>query len=100
MQVVVDGSGTVTLADAGNFKSFSVHAAPGVDLTRALRGVAELEGAGHAWVREAWLLEQLGRQAPAADWQAGFAAMAAYARKKGWMREEPAAIRAHVELGA
>lgn len=34
-----------------------------------------------------------------ADWEDGFAGMLAYADRKGWLTDDGAAVRAHVELG-
>ncbi|BBG03406.1 MULTISPECIES: hypothetical protein [Pseudonocardia] len=33
------------------------------------------------------------------DWEDGFAGMLAYADRKGWLTDDGAAVRAHVEIG-
>lgn len=99
MQVLVNPDFHVALVDAGNFKAFDIRVEGDSDparLTKALHGIAELEGEQHAWVDESWLLEQLARHAPAHDWREAFDAMTTYARTKGWVRDNPTAIRAHL----
>ena len=54
------------------------------------------EGDGSVWVQQAWLRDQAGRYTDAA-WMAGFDAMVAYARGKGWVTPGNGAIRAHIE---
>ena len=69
MQVQVNSDLDVVLADSGNFTSFDLRVASGVEqshLARALQGIAELDGDRHAWVRESWLTGELTRAPPSA----------------------------------
>jgi hypothetical protein len=83
-----------------DMRSFKIVAGPGLEseaaLRAALEGVAELISEREAWVSQAWVRRASGRDA-ADEWQRGFQAMLAYAGKKGWVREEDGAIRAHIE---
>jgi hypothetical protein len=95
MLVRVAADGAVTLEEADNFRRFSVGAAPGAPLARALEGIARLEGEAHAWVSPA-ALRRLAPQAAQPDWEEGFGQMLAYAASKGWTDAE-GAVRAHIE---
>ncbi|VTU46476.1 hypothetical protein SRS16P3_00188 (plasmid) [Variovorax sp. SRS16] len=54
------------------------------------------EGEQHVWVDESWLRRELARASPVPDWEQKYESMLAYARSKGWVRERPLAIRAHI----
>jgi hypothetical protein len=102
MRILVKNNLDVVLVEADNFNEFDLCVEPGTDrssLAPALRGIADPEGDDHAWVHEAWLLQQLPRLATAAGWRASFDAMSRYAQKKGWTRDDPDAIRAHIVSG-
>lgn len=66
-------------------------------LAEEQQGRIEFAGEEHAWVSTAWLIGAAGRVSP--EWRQGFDAMLAFAASKGWVREEPPAIRAHVVWG-
>lgn len=95
MLLRVAADGTVTLEEADNFRRFSVGAAPGAPLARALDGIARLEGETHAWISPAGL-RRLAPQAGQPEWEDGFGKMLAYAASKGWTDAE-GAVRAHIE---
>jgi hypothetical protein len=57
-------------------------------------GVARVEE--HVWIRIDTLRELAG-DAATAEWEASLQGMIGYARSKGWVDEELAAVRAHVE---
>lgn len=99
MQVHVDRDFRVELQDADDFTRFrlAVDADPGEigKVRQALRHVAELERPEIAWVSEEWLRRHARAPQPA-DWNAGFAKMLAFAATRGWVRADPAMVRAHV----
>ena len=95
MLLRVAADGAVTLEEADNFRGFSVGAAPGVPLARALDGIARLEGDTHAWVSPA-ALRRFAPQAGQPGWEKGFGKMLDYAASKGWTDAE-GAVRAHIE---
>ncbi|MFC7555858.1 hypothetical protein ACFQU7_31985 [Pseudoroseomonas wenyumeiae] len=86
MLLRVAADGAVTLEEADNFRGFSVGAAPGVPLARALDGIARLEGDTHAWVT----LPRCGALPPgrAAGLGGRLGKMLAYAASKGWTDAE------------
>jgi hypothetical protein len=90
MYVMFDG-GTPRLMDSDNFRALKVVVAAGE--TPALDRVGRVDG-DHVWLERAWL-EANGRPDDPA-WVNGFAGMAAYARKSGWV-DDTGAIRAHIE---
>lgn len=55
-----------------------------------------MDGCDHVWVAESWLREELTGLQPVPDWLEKYEAMLMYAKSKGWTRESPLAIRAHV----
>ena len=94
MIVAIDAGGAVSLTEATDFKGFKV-TTPNTDstfLTKALTAAGSYDGS-HAWISQAWLIEQ--GAAHGAAWREGFDKTAAYAQSKGWI--ENGAIRAHVE---
>lgn len=98
MFVQVDRLGVVSLQARENFRAFELRASmerPALDL--ALRGIADLDEAGFAWVHEDWLLQQLVQQPPTSAWRTDFDAMLAYAQRQGWLRGLPVrSVRAHI----
>ena len=95
MIIAIDAAGTVSLNEATDFKGFKV-TAPNTDgafLSKALAAAGRYDGS-HAWISQAWLIEQ--GKTHGATWREGFDKMAAYAQSKGWI--ENGAIRAHVEV--
>ena len=96
MLIRVASDGQVSLEGADDFKRFSIGAAADAPLATALRGIARLEGEGHAWVSP----DGLRRLTPLAGtpaWEEGFGKMLAYATSKGWT-DESGAVRAHIEI--
>jgi hypothetical protein len=85
-----------SLEEAEDLKRFHVEVASGVsDLSAGLAGWGRVDG-DHVWVN----VESLRRAAAGrvgARWDADFAGMVDYARVKGWVSEDGAAIRAHIE---
>jgi hypothetical protein len=106
MQVVVDmgtGPATVALEDAADCGRFHVTARGGGDaatLDTALRSnaVGTVDGDGEALV-DVDAVRRMAAGSVGGTWEADFAAMLDYARSKGWLSEDGASIRAHVEWG-
>jgi hypothetical protein len=105
MQVVVDMEepATVALAEPADCGRFHVAARGNGDaatLDRALRAndVGSVDGDGEAMVRVD-AVRRLAGGAAGETWEADFAAMLDYARSKGWLSDDGASIRAHVEWG-
>ncbi len=106
MQVVVDMGAepaTVALEDPAECGRFHVTARGGGDagvLDEALRANAlgNVDGDGEAMVRvEA--VRRLASGAVGEAWEGDFRGMLDYARSKGWLSDDGASIRAHVEWG-
>jgi hypothetical protein len=102
MIVLLDDDGTIRLEAADDFRRFHCEiglAHASLEAAQAaLAGTARIESREHAWVDLAALL-RLGRQAapePEA-WAAAAQAMVDKARPHGWVRDEPTAIKAHIE---
>jgi len=106
VQVVVDMEAepaTVTLEDPADCGRFHVAARGGGDagtLDVALRAAAvgSVDGDGEAVVH----VEAVRRLAVGSveeAWKGEFTAMLDYARSKGWLSDDGASIRAHVEWG-
>ncbi len=70
-------------------------AATSARLAKALAGRADIDGAEHAWLNEAAIVELsgLGRDT---GFRAGFDKMLGFAESKGWVRGKPRQIRAHI----
>jgi hypothetical protein len=106
MQVVVDMTGdpaSVALeepTDCGRFHVAVRGSGDAVGLEAALRnsGVGTLDGDGEALVDVA-AVRRLAAGSVGETWESDFAAMLDYARSKGWLSEDGASIRAHVEWG-
>jgi len=96
MIISVDGSGTVSLQEADNFRGFKVKSALADKdkLGKALSSAGRFDGE-HAWIAKAWLIQQAPKDAA---WRGEFDKMCAYAQSKGWIEAD--AIRAHVETAA
>ena len=106
MQVVVDLEAeppVVALeepADCGRFHVAVRGRGDAVALDAALRAdaVGSVDGDGEALVDVA-AVRRLAAGAVGETWESDFAAMLDYARSKGWLSEDGASIRAHVEWG-
>lgn len=100
MFIEIDRDATATVKDPENFRAFKIVAPDGPDrietVRRALHGLAELEGDGHAWVAPAALARNPA-VAGLPGWQSGFDAMVEKARPHGWVHPETGAVRAHIE---
>jgi hypothetical protein len=106
MEVVVDVGvepATVTLEEPADCKRFHVTVRGGAGagpLDEALRAgaVGSLNGDGEALV----FVDAVRRLAVGQvdeSWESDFAAMLGYADSKGWLSDDGASIRAHVERG-
>ena len=95
MYIQVDQDGPVTLADADNFRAFSV-VSNGVreKLGEALSGLGTVDG-DHAWL-DAGAVKNLAGDGVGEQWHADFDAMVEFARSKGWT-DDDGRVRAHVE---
>jgi hypothetical protein len=80
--------------DFGAFKLVLLDNGPSAGARLAEAGIPMLEE--HAWV-PLDLVRELAGDAASAEWEGSFAAMVEFARGRGWLDEELAAIRAHVE---
>jgi hypothetical protein len=99
MVILVDDEHRVSLQAGNEFRAFELQAPAGTSherLASALDGVAVLEGDGFAWVLEAWLIDRLLLEPPAPDWRVSLDSMVRFAESKGWVRNDPRRIRAHV----
>jgi len=96
MYVRLTRAGELDVADAADFKRFSVHLGPGQPPVDG-RGVSFEPDGRTAWVDEAALRAWPGgRDDPA--WQAGLSGMIDFARGHGWI--DGTRIRAHVETAS
>jgi hypothetical protein len=106
MQVVVDVTAdpaSVALEEPDDCGRFHVAWRGGGDadaLDEALRAnaVGSVDGDGEALVRVD-AVRRLAAGSVGATWDDDFEAMLGYARSKGWLSEDGASIRAHVERG-
>jgi hypothetical protein len=91
--IEVDGDGPARLADADNFRAFSVVVTGDADVAEALAGLGTVEGE-HAWLDPAAVTALAGEVGQ--RWRADFDAMIAYAASKGWT-DDGGRVRAHIE---
>jgi hypothetical protein len=86
--------------DCGRFHVVVKGSGDAATLDRALRSgaVGNIDGDGEAVVGVD-AVRRLAAGSVGATWDDDFAAMLDYARSKGWLSEDGAAIRAHVEWG-
>ncbi len=97
MYIQVDQSGPVTLADADNFRAFSVVCNGNREnVGAALAGYGTVDGE-HAWL-EADAVKSLAGDV-GEQWHTDFDNMISYARSKGWT-DESGRVRAHIEWQA
>lgn len=88
----------IALEEADDFRAFAVTAPRSLadDLAAHVRPVGRYDGE-HVWVDREALAGLAGARADDPAWQEGLAAMVDFARDKGFLSEDGAAIRAHVE---
>ena len=90
----------VTLEEPGDTKQFHLAVRGGADLAMVYGALVDA-AAGRLEGDDAWIgVDAVRRMAAGrvdASWDAGFDAMLAYARSKGWLDEAGHAIKAHVE---
>jgi hypothetical protein len=91
--IEVDGGGPARLADADNFRAFSVVVAGDPDVAEALAGLGTVDGE-HAWLDPGAVKALAGEVGE--RWHADFDAMIAYATSKGWT-DDGGRVRAHIE---
>lgn len=98
MLLRVTAGGEVLLADADEFRRFSIRFDPAARGTAAaeaaLAAIARPDGDA-AWVSPA-ALRRLAPRGTEPEWQAGLDAMVAFARSRGWV-DATGGIRAHIE---
>ena len=97
--VVTTDPDAVTLDEPDEFTSFEVVAPEGTPAT-ALDGILGAVGrcdGEHVWVDRGALADLAGARAADEAWQGGLAAMVDYARSNGFLSDDGAAIRAHVD---
>jgi hypothetical protein len=95
MYIQVDQDGPATLAEADNFRAFSVvvNGKP-EQLGAALAGLGALDG-DHAWL-DPGAVKALASDAVGEQWHAEFDNMISYAQSKGWT-DTNGRVRAHIE---
>lgn len=98
MYIQVDQDGPATLADADNFRAFSVSVnGDGARVVEALAGLGTVDGE-HAWL-DGDAVKALAGDAVGEQWHTDFDNMIAYARSKGWT-DDGGRVRAHIEYRA
>lgn len=99
MRVHLTDAGTISLVEPANFRALDVLIDPQPEEQRlkALRRIGEPEGEGHVRLSPD-VLRFLSGHAGEAEWEAGFAAMLAYAAKAGWV-DDAGRVRAHLTFG-
>ena len=102
MIIHVTAQGQVELREKDEFRSFKIvveRAEASADfIATALKGVATLEPDGKtAWVSQEALKHWQGHAQPA-EWIASFDKMVASVRRFGWVRDEDATVRGHIEV--
>lgn len=96
--------GRITVAEPRILTEFAVRTSLDADrLAAQLREVdqgawGELSADGYVWVSREAIERAVGADDP--EWIEGFAGMVAFARSHGWVSEDGARIRAHVETAA
>ncbi|WP_431283661.1 hypothetical protein ACQW02_02275 [Humitalea sp. 24SJ18S-53] len=98
MLIRITAAGEAVLAEAEDFRRFSIRfdqGARGLEAAQgALARVARADG-DTAWVAEA-ALRALAPRGGDPDWEAGLAGMIGFARSRGWV-DDQGGIRAHIE---
>lgn len=96
--VIVVGEETVELRDPTDCKGFHVETADVTSLGDALgaAGAGRMDG-DDALVAVEWVKAAADEAGVGAGWLDDFEAMLGYARSKGWLTDDGAHIRAHVE---
>jgi hypothetical protein len=99
VHIVIAADGSVTLDQPTEFTAFDIRSAdpspPAV--TAALgSGGSDAPEEGHVFVAVAAIRELVGAAADE-SWEAGLAAMLAYARSRGWTDESGELIKAHIQ---
>jgi hypothetical protein len=101
MYVETDLTAAAVLREPDDFRSLKVVVnAPGDDrgrLADALASVGRLDGEGNAFLEIEALKRLAGDRAADAEWLGSFDAMVGYARGKGWVDADGAALQAHCE---
>lgn len=96
MYINVDPSGSATLADADNFRAFSVVTASDSASADALSDLGSLDPDGeHVWL-DGEAVKRLAGPEVADTWHTEFDNMVQYAQSKGWT-DDAGRIRAHIE---
>jgi hypothetical protein len=101
MIIAITKAGRAELREPDDFKNFKILVeAAGAQpdfIAGALKGIATMEPDGKtAWVSQAALKNWQGKPQPA-DWVAAFDKMIASVKRFGWVRDEDATVRAHLE---
>lgn len=97
MRIVFGSLEEPHLTEADDFGSLCIELNPRqrIDLMAVPKSViAELDGS-HAWVLEFWLRARIAEQS-GNGWQGRYDDMLNFARGRGWLREAPLRIRAHI----
>jgi hypothetical protein len=99
MVLTLHADGSVILAQPDDFRRFhceiDLPQAPLDRVQQALAGIAQVESCETAWVDVSALL-RLGQAHSSENWAQSAAAMIEMARKHGWVREQPLAIKSHI----
>ena len=102
MIIAITGQGGLELREPNDFKGFKIlvekKGASASDIAAALKGVATIDPDGkNAWVSQAALRTWKGQPQPA-EWVASFDKMIEAVKKYGWVNEEQATVRGHIEI--
>ena len=98
MIIEVDPTTGATIEDAAVFTGFNATSTTDdKDVVGAAMGAAghAADDDAHVWVSADWIRATV---AGDAEWTAGFDAMVAFARSKGWMNDAGTHILAHIEI--
>ncbi|MDB5772475.1 MAG: hypothetical protein JWM42_2849 [Burkholderia sp.] len=100
MILTLHASGSVELAQPDDFRRFHCEIdMPQASLAQAqlaLAGIAQVESRETAWVDVPALLRLGQAHSSQADWAQSANAMIEMARKHGWVRDQPLAVKSHI----
>jgi hypothetical protein len=100
MIIAITPSGSLEFREKDDFKGFKIavekSGATDAEIAAALKGVATMDGSGHAWASLAALKNWGGKPQPA-DWIASFDAMIEKVKKYGFVSDDGASVRGHFE---
>lgn len=100
MIIAITPSGSLDFREKDDFKGFKIvvekPGATDAEIAAALKDVATMDGSDHAWVLQAALKNWNG-EPQSVDWIAAFDAMLEKVKKYGYVSDDGASVRAHLE---